>query len=283
MSKYPLTVVIVTKDRKKFFKKSLESVLSQNYQDFKLLILDGGKKQPVESLIERKKSEREIFYEKIDCKDIIEAWNFAVSKCETEYISIFHDDDVMHSDFLDKSMEALLANPNVGMSYTQANKVDEKGEFISLWSENCVDEGVVEGFDYLWQTIKFGCCITIAPTVIVKKEVYNKVGPYADEFCFNVFDFNYWIRVAREYSLHFIAEPLVDYRVHTGQMSQTYWWDKKAKGRLATMFELQNAITILLTNFREKLSSKEVSLLIRKAQDFNKEASRYSRDLVPGL
>lgn len=283
MSKNLLTVVIVTKDRTDYLKESVKSVLAQSFQGFDFVVLDCGTDESIKELVDSLNDNSRIQYRKTRTQNIIDGWNQAVALADTKYLSIFHDDDMMRPNFLEKSIKLLEANPSAGVSYTQANKVDEKGKFISVWSENTLNDGLIRGLDYLLATIKFGCCITIAPTVIAKTEVYKEIGGYSEDLCFNTFDLGYWLRVADKYDFIFNSEVLVDYRIHTGQMSQTYWWEKKAKGRLGTMLELKRGIFLLLNNHREELAPVQLQELYSKYDEFNKLTAQYAKELIPGL
>jgi GT2 family glycosyltransferase len=274
-------VAVPTHNRPEYLMQSLQSIIDQSYKNISIIVLDNcsDPKYKIEDLVNSFGDKRIRYKRNTMNIGIIGNWNRAIELCDTKYLSIFHDDDLMKTDFIEKSINALENNLTAAFSYTQANKVDSTLRFVSLWSENILGEGLIKGEDYLKYTIKKGCCITIAPTVVVRKEIYDNVGLYQDELCFNSFDFNMWIRICQQYDVYFINEALVDYRIHDKQMSQTYWWSEhKCKGRLATMFEVQKALSYLIKS--DKITNDRSSEYLEK---YTKLASEYARKLISDL
>lgn len=281
MSKVLITVAIPARNRPEMLYQSLESVLNQTYKDMRIVVLDNDSEVDIKSVVESFKDERVEYIRNKENLGIIGNWNKAVEICKTKYLSIFHDDDVMEPTFIEKAVNVLEANSSAALSYCYANKVDPDLKYISLWSNLVPHSGLISGQEYIDYTIEKGCCITIAPTVVVRKSVYDDIGLYKDEICFNSFDFNMWLRIANKYDIYFIDDILVKYRIHEEQMSQTYWWsDKKAKGRLATMLELLKVIALELG---KGISSEKRLFLSDKVQEYNKLASEYARILVERL
>lgn len=279
-----ITIAIPTRNRPNFLQQSLESVLNQAYESLRVLVIDNNSEMDMSPIINKFSDSRVSFVKNSENLGIIGNWNKAIELCRTEYLSVFHDDDIMLPQFISRSIDALENNPTVGFSYSHANKVDESLNYISLWSSLFPGEGFIKGTDYILYTIKQGCCVTIAPTVVVRKNVFDSVGKFRDNLCFNSFDFNMWLRIANKFDVYFVNEVLVNYRVHEGQMSKTYWRShRKAKGRLATMFELQEAISLLLDRKDISTDQKRVDFLNTKLKENNKLAAHYARMLVDNL
>ncbi len=279
-----LTVAIPTRNRPEYLKQSLSSVLNQDFQDKRVIVMDNAPDIDVKDLV-AELGKGEVEYIKFEENlGIIGGWNRAIEACDTKYLSIFHDDDVMLPGFLTKSIKALEENPTAMMSYTQANKVDPELKYISIWSDLYPNEGLISGHDYLLYSIEKGCCVTIAPTVVIRRSVFDKVGKFTDELCYNSFDFNMWIKIANEFDLVFTKEILVNYRLHEKQMSKEHWFTKGyPTGRLATMMELIKACHLLLKKENIIEATEKVKYLNEKIEEFNKLASEYAKSLIPGL
>jgi len=279
-----LTVAIPTRNRPEYLRQSLDSVLNQDFQDRRIIVMDNAPDIDVKDLVEDL-GKGEVDYVKFDENlGVIGGWNRAIEACDTKYLSIFHDDDVMLPGFLTKSVNALEENPTAMMSYTQANKVDPKLNYISIWSDLYPNEGLIKGQDYLSYTIEKGCCVTIAPTVVLRRDVFDKVGLFTDELCYNSFDFNMWIKIANEFDLVFTKEILVNYRLHEKQMSKEHWFTKGyPTGRLATMIELIKGVSLLLQKEDIKKDVDKTTFLVHKIMEFNKAAAGYAKNLIQGI
>jgi len=279
-----LTVAIPTRNRPEFLKQSLQSVLDQDFLDRRIIVMDNAPEIEVRELVDELGKGQVEYVKFNENLGIIGGWNRAIEACNTKYMSIFHDDDVMLPGFLRKSVDALETNPSAMMSYTQANKVDPELKYLSIWSELYPSEGLIKGTDYLMYSIENGCCVTIAPTVVLRRSVFDKVGMFTDELCYNSFDFNMWIKIANEFDLVFTKEILVNYRLHEKQMSKEHWFTKGyPTGRLATMMELIKATDLML---QKEVFVKDVNkweFLLKKVMEFNSLAAGYAKSLVQGL
>ncbi|MBI2326005.1 glycosyltransferase family 2 protein [Candidatus Collierbacteria bacterium] len=283
-NKTRLTVAIPTKNRPEYLRQSLASVMQQDFNDKKIVVIDNASDVEIKPVVDEI-GKREVEYVRNENDlGIIGNWNKAIELCQTPFLSIFHDDDVMLPGFLSKSILALEKNPTAMMSYTQANKVDPQLNYISIWSELFPNEGLIRGSDYLMYSIKKGCCVTIAPTVVLRRNVFEKVGLFTDELCFNSFDFNMWIKIADKFDLVFIKEVLVNYRLHEKQMSKEHWFTKGyPTGRLATMMELIKAVSLMMQKEELKTDTQKQIFLREKIAKFDKLAAGYARNLIPGL
>jgi len=58
----------------------------------------------------------------------------------------------------------------------------------------------------------------IHPTVMFKKEIINNVGAY--KHFKHTEDYELWTRIIYKYPCANIAEPLLKYRIHTGQVTE---------------------------------------------------------------
>lgn len=279
-----LTVAIPTRNRPEYLKQSLQSVVDQRFPNKRVIVMDFDPEIDVKSLVEEIGGGKVEYLKFNKNLGIIGGWNEAIERCDTKYLSIFHDDDVMLPGFLEKSVAALENNPSAMMSYAQANKVDSQLKYLTIWSDLYPNEGLIKGIDYVMYSIKKGSCVTIAPTVVLRKSVFNKVGLFTDELCHNSFDFNMWLRIAYQFDLVFIKEILINYRLHEKQMSKTHWFTKGfPTGRLATMTELINVTTLLMQKKEIRNNQTKMDYLINKITEFNKLSSGYIKDLIPGI
>ena len=57
------------------------------------------------------------------------------------------------------------------------------------------------------------------PTAFVRTAALRSVGGFNHNYQY-VSDYDLWLRLARRYSLKFIAEPLAKYRIHESQFTQ---------------------------------------------------------------
>ena len=92
-----LTACITTFNRPDFLKESLNSLINQTNNDFKILILDNGSDSATEKIIDNlPKDQNNIFYKRHSPMPISEQRNLALSLVQTKYIGFLDDDDFWH-------------------------------------------------------------------------------------------------------------------------------------------------------------------------------------------
>ncbi|MGH9826976.1 MAG: hypothetical protein ACREDR_27425, partial [Blastocatellia bacterium] len=153
----------------------------------------------------------------------------------------------MYPEFLSRSLEALERHGSVGFTFPLVKRVDARGQLLNMWYEDYQMSGLIEGQRYIELTIERGRCISLAPSMVFRKSVYDVVGPYRQVYGYNTFDFNMWLRICLDFDVFHIDEPLFEYTIHDKQMSEKHWRNPALpSGRIGTAIELVDAIARLL-------------------------------------
>jgi len=106
--KEKIQIVVLSRDRPKYLKESVESVLKQkaSKEKFKIIISDNSEKDEVEEMIGRDYSSKDLKYiRRKPTLSPIEHFQLVISECEEKYVVLFHDDDVMHPDYIETMWE----------------------------------------------------------------------------------------------------------------------------------------------------------------------------------
>ena len=278
-----VTIAIPTYNRAGFLKTAIESCLKQTYKNTEILVLDGGSIDNTKQVVESFRDKRIVYYKNEKNIGMMRSWNKCIELSKGKYIIILGDDDQLHDDFLSKTIEIYQKYPNIGFIFTHADKIDINGKFIMRWGYDFTPPGYLSGLDYLFYTIKYGCCLTNSSTMICNKNVYKKVGPYEAEFVKNTFDFNMYIKIASRFDVYFLNKVLTDYRIHPQQISEIHWRRKnRPTGKIGTYLEIFKAIGLLLSNnsFKEKTKRKFV---YERLPEIDKELTALLVKMAPEL
>lgn len=108
-----ISIYIPVYNGSKFIKRCIDSILSQSFKDFELIIVDDGSMDNTVELIKEYKDERIKLYS-LTHQGIVEASNFALSKCTGKYIARIDSDDIMTENRLQLQYEFLENNPEYG-------------------------------------------------------------------------------------------------------------------------------------------------------------------------
>ena len=108
-----MSIAIPTYNRLNYLKECINSILNQTFQDFSIFVFDNASDQPVEEEL-KKFNDKRIHFIGND-KNIGNAENtnrIFSYPFQSEYLIIFHDDDLMHPRMLELQTSFLDAPPH---------------------------------------------------------------------------------------------------------------------------------------------------------------------------
>lgn len=196
-----VSVVIPTHDRPELLKKAVQSVLSQTYQDFEIIVIDDGIKNRAEDVIKNFNESRIKYIQHDSEKGGSVSRNTGIKASSGQYIAFLDDDDQWVPNKLEKQMEVFeKTGPDVGFCFSAVTNIYTDHQEISR-----VPEGIADYFQVTLANFKGFLTVTL----IVKKEVFDRVG-YFDESLPSHQDIDLAIRIAKSFKGLGINEPLVD-------------------------------------------------------------------------
>lgn len=106
----PLTIFILCHNRPDYARQAISSVLGQTFQAFTLIVSDNSSNDEVERMV--KNEFPEVHYiRRTPMLKALEHFNHCIAEAESDYFCLFHDDDVMSSDFVEVMEECRRAYP----------------------------------------------------------------------------------------------------------------------------------------------------------------------------
>lgn len=216
-----VTIVIPTYNRAKYLKEAINSVLSQKFDDFELFILDNASKDNTTEVV-KKFTDKRIKYIRNDVNiGGINNINKGLTLGSGKYIIIFHDDDIMLSDMLRSEVAILDNNVDVVLVATNINYINDKNEIIKRNIIKIKKDTIYKQKEYIEKFLKMESQIP-CPSVMLRRSFIrdnnfhfkSDVGPAADNYLW--FEMNLLNK-----KFYLISEPLLNYRIHEGQDSNT--------------------------------------------------------------
>ena len=200
---------------------AIESVLGQTFREFELILVDDGSQDDWSSLLALIVDPRLRIVRFPSNVGLAANWNRCLDEARGELISIFHQDDVMKTPFLEKTVAALDANPEAGFAYTNIERIDEHGERIGgHYIDQPEQDDVFSGEDLYSMIARTGNPIA-CPAVLARASCYEEYGRFDTRFDFAA-DQDLWMRFLRSRSAAFVSEPLLAHRVHRNQQSARF-------------------------------------------------------------
>lgn len=197
--------------------EAIESALAQTYDDFELILVDDGSRDETFEIIERYCAQypdriQAIRQENQGCAA---ARNTAIAHARGELFALLDSDDVWLPERLAVSVAEMDRRPQVGLVHSNIIRVDENGRRLGVPER---DANILSGriFEHLYTRRAHISC----PTALFRRECVERVGAFDPELSrLGCEDRDLWLRIAREYDIHYIPQVLALYRTTSGSMS----------------------------------------------------------------
>ena len=206
-----VSVIIPTYNREILVKKALDSVLGQTYSNFEIIIInDGSTDNTVHVLNEYKKRypDKVIVINQGNSGQVV-ARNNGIQSCRGEFVAFLDSDDIWLEDKLEKQIP--LFSKGVGLVYCGINEIDGHGNVINTVACQPGMRGNIYHHLLVKNRMTGG-------SVVITRSSINKVGLF-DTNLKAAENWDLWIRIAKEYLVDYVDEPLINYRKHGGNMS----------------------------------------------------------------
>lgn len=257
---YKVSVVIPTYNRSKVLPNSIDSVLTQTYQDFELIIVDDGSIDDTASKVEKYLKDERVRYIQLEKNaGVSNARNVGVQNANGEWIAFHDSDDCWRPNKLEKQMEYLDSHPECKMVYSAYEfHVPGKEETIK------VPMGIQTGnlVDSLLVANRVG-----APTVVVDRNLYIELGGFDESFP-ALEDWDFAIKAAIATEVGYVDEPLVDVHYSDGSISGSTMNYYQARCMLIASYKslleknnLFDAVVMEMFSSLEKYSQETIELI----------------------
>lgn len=202
-----VSIIIPTYNREKIIGKALDSVFAQTRQDFEIIVLDDGSQDNTKAVVEAYGPKVKYFYQ--DNKGIAGARNSGMGRAGGRYIAFLDSDDYWLPAKLERQLALFDEHPDYGMvasqcgavaidgSYREKNRPGKSGRVLhDLFKKNFIRTS----------------------SAVITRQCLEKVGGF-DESLREGEEYDYWLRIAAEFAVGFINEPLAVYVDNTDGMS----------------------------------------------------------------
>jgi len=207
----PLVSVIVNcYNGERYLCKALESVFAQSYQNWELIFWDN---QSTDGSAEVFKSYHDVrlkYYYAPAHTPLYKARGHAVAKASGSFIAFLDVDDWWDSEKLGRQVE-LFRDPEVGLVYGNYYWVDERREKTTIRYKNALPRG------YVLREILRHYSVGLL-TIVVRREAVEQMTPFFNPAYDIIGDFDMVVRLAAEWKLDCVQEPIAYCRWHGDNM-----------------------------------------------------------------
>lgn len=235
-----VSVIIPSYNHEKFIEECVQSVLSQTFQDFEIVITDDASSDRTVELIERFDDPRIKLFRHIENKGASEATNNCITHSSGKYIAMLSSDDAWYPEKLEIQVQYLDEHPEIGAVFGKVDWVDETGQLIKYKDfpyMNVFNVSNRNRFEWLYHFFSKGNCLC-HPCSLVRRECYTKVGMLNPAFA-NIPDFDLWVRLCFHYEIAILDRKLIRFRRMT---SETNASGDTSTSRVRNRFEYRHTL-----------------------------------------
>lgn len=219
-----VAVCIPTRNRAGYLRQAIESALKQTYTDFSLIVSDNASTDETPDVVASIEDER-MSYVRLE-EDIGWCGNFNncldLAPAEAEYAVILGDDDLLHPQFLEGAVELLDREERTAFVHTAFDLVDGEGRLVRggvNWMRTTASDTLEPGPKFIRHSMLWSTRVCASATLIRLTALppvrFDPVDVPAS-------DLGLWLRLALDWDVAFLAEPLASYRVHADNDSASW-------------------------------------------------------------
>lgn len=245
-----VSVIVPNYNHSSYLEQRIESILSQSYQDFELIILDDLSTDNSRTIIEKYRGDSrvsQIIYNEKNSGSTFKQWKKGIELAKGEFIWIAESDDWCEIHLLQELVLGLEKKENCVISYCQSYCI-ENTNVISWQSSHPQLSEIVSGTHYIRQYLLRNNSIFNASMALWKKKYYQQISKefLSYKFCG---DWAFWIELAKQGDIHISGKTLNYFRKHGNDVSGKA--TKSGLGYIETLKILQYLYIEKLINDRE--------------------------------
>jgi len=214
---YPLVSVIMSNyNYEKFINYAINSVISQTFKDFELVIVDDASTDNSHEIIEKWKYQdnriKTIFHKKNE--GIAKTFNDGIEIARGKYILIMASDDMLKPNTLETCIN-VLNKYQCGVTIFEAEVIDAKNQSVNIkFSQLHRKPALIYG-NFFEELLKGNFIMT----GMVKKEIIENYNIKFDTRLKHLNDWLFWLDLAYVTNFYYIQQPLYYYRRHKSNAS----------------------------------------------------------------
>ncbi len=207
-----VTIVTPTYNRAHLICETIESILTQTWKDFELLIVDDGSTDATEQTIKPYLSDPRVHYFYKPNGGEPSAVNDGWQRASGEYFTQINSDDPALPNLLEEMCAAMDAHPDAVLGYCDFRFIDEHGATLGVTKS--------PDWDFVKQLSEFSC-IAAAPGTFFRRSAFSHWETLRRGNYRHINDIEMYWDMALEGEFLHVPKVLANWRQHPGQISYT--------------------------------------------------------------
>jgi len=216
-----ISVVVGTYNQAQMVSEAIHAALAQIQPEDEIVVSNDASSDATRAVLraiaERHPTVR-VFHQEKNSGGVAN-WNFAVAQTRGDYIALCSDDDQYSPGHLKSSLEYLRAHPRIGMVHSSFIDLIEKRDSCVMAPRPLRADGplIVDRRNLLSYLIRYYDWPFHPSTIVMRREVWNRVGPF--DHTFELTDTDWFVRAAELFPVTMLPRHGVVNRRHAGNWS----------------------------------------------------------------
>ncbi|MEH2024830.1 glycosyltransferase [Nostoc sp.] len=231
-----VSICIPTYNGEKFIAEAINSVLHQTYPNIEIILSDDNS---TDITVEIAKLFNQKLYFNFSILEhsqygLAQNWNFCISQAKGKYIKFLFQDDLLEPNAIEEMVNLAEQDEEIGLVFSPRTLFTNTGN--TVYDSNFLMYHEAKDVYKAWSTLKpiqsgqqllLDQNILDSPinkigepsTVLIRKDVFEKVGLFNSEFC-QLVDLEMWLRIMSQYKIGFVDKVLSHFRIHPQQQTR---------------------------------------------------------------
>lgn len=188
--------------------RAIDSVLAQTFTDYEIIVVNDGSTDATLAVLERYAGRIGVVTQ--ENSGPARARNAAAHHAQGAWFAFLDADDTWTADKLEKIGDTIAGNREAVLVFSDATCIDSRGTAIGAFLPPQLAHAPSRS------EVMAGRCQILTSTAVVRRDAFEAVGGFAEEFRGAAFAFEdvfLWVRLAERGPFAYFAVPLVNYRV----------------------------------------------------------------------
>ena len=248
-----ISIITASYNYEDYIKETIESVISQTFQDWEMVIVDDGSKdnsvEVIKSYAEKDSRIKLYQHEGGINKGLVETVKLGIEKAQGDWIVFLESDDSITPNYLEEKLNVLKQYPEVKFIFNDDNMFGDESVIHRLDEHFEKAKNILKTKGSPANLLKYFAKINLVPTfsvVMVHKSLLMNLD-------YNVahkplLDVYIWAQIAQKSDFYYIDKKLTNWRMHKDSyLSAEYPEKNKLK------FKLQINSVVYYNNFLKRI------------------------------
>lgn len=256
-----ISIITTTYKHKDFISYTIDSIISQTFTDWELLIWDDSPENStwdiIQEYVAKYPNKIKAWYHSPN-KWIVDNLNFLIEKSsnDSEFIAFLEWDDTFDKDYLKEKLEIFEKYEEVKLVYNDLDFIDKDNKiilknFFEYRKIPFYKNSIIKKEDFI--KMPAGPIASWSTCMIRKKilEKYKITNLEKENKRYSISDYDFYFRISTQNKVYWIEKSLTKYRRHSWNLSWSKWWTSNDLDKLMDYYFKENIIDEKLYNYKK--------------------------------